>query len=101
VVAVLIATAVANHLLIAAPHHAPDGIGVAMILGGPALFLLGEILFDWRVTRDANAKRLTAAAVLILLVPVGGQVSMLALSLIVAALLPALAVWERRAEWAW
>jgi low temperature requirement protein LtrA len=95
IVAGIIATAVANHLLIAAPHQAPDGVGVAMILGGPALYLLGEILFDWRVTRATNAKRVAAAAVLILLVPVGGQISILALSLIVASLLPALAVWER------
>jgi hypothetical protein len=37
------------------------------------------------------------AALLVLLVPLGGQVSALLLSLIVASLLPALAVWERRA----
>ena len=68
-----------------------------MILGGPALYLLGESLFRWRMTGATNAKRLAVAALLILLVPLGGQVSALALSLVVAALLPALAVWERRA----
>jgi len=97
IVAGIIATAVASHLLIAAPHEAPEGVGVAMILGGPALYLLGESLFCWRMTGETNAKRVAVAALLILLVPLGGQVSALLLSLIVAALLPALAAWELRA----
>jgi low temperature requirement protein LtrA len=97
IVAGIIATAVASHLLIAAPHEAPDGIGVAIIPGGPALYL-GEILFDWRVTGSANGKRLGVAALLLMLVPFGGQISVLGLSLIVASLLPALAVWELRAQ---
>ena len=96
IVAGIIATAVASELLIAAPHQAPDGVGVAMILGGPALYLLGESLFGWRMTGAMNAKRVAVAALLILLVPFGGQVSALVLSLIVASLLPALAVWELR-----
>jgi low temperature requirement protein LtrA len=96
IIAGIIATAVASHLLIAAPHEAPSGVGVAMILGGPALYLLGESLFGWRITGATNAKRVAVAALLILLVPLGGQISALGLSLIVASLLPALAVWELR-----
>jgi hypothetical protein len=49
------------------------------------------------MTGATSAKRVAVAALLILLVPVGGHVSVLMLSLVVAALLPALAVWERRA----
>jgi low temperature requirement protein LtrA len=98
IVAGIIATAVANDLLIGAPHAAPSGVGVAMILGGPALYLLGETLFGWRVTGGANAKRLSVAALLIVLVPLGGQISTLLLSLIVVSLLGALAVWERSDE---
>ena len=94
IVAGIIATAVANELLIAAPHEAPDGVGVAMILGGPALYLLGESLFGRRMTGTTDAKRVAVAALLILLVPLGGQLSVLLLSLIVASLLLALAVWE-------
>jgi hypothetical protein len=71
-----------------------------MILGGPVLYLLGESLFDWRVTGAAIAKPLAVAALIILLVPLGVHISVLLLSLIVASLLPALAVWELRAlEW--
>ena len=65
-----------------------------MILGGPALYLLGESLFRWRMTRTTNAKRVAVAALLILLVPLGGQISVLLLSLIVASLLLTLVVWE-------
>jgi len=97
IVAGIIATAVATNLLIAAPHEAPHGIGAAMILGGPALYLLGESLFCRRMTGATNGKRVAVAALLILLVPLGDQLSALLLSLIVASLLPALAVWERRA----
>jgi low temperature requirement protein LtrA len=92
----IIATAVAANLLIAAPDHVPDGVGVAMILGGPALYLLGESLFCWRMTGAMNTKRVAVAALLILLVPLGGQTSALLLSSIVASLLLALAAWELR-----
>jgi low temperature requirement protein LtrA len=96
IVAGIVATAVANNLLIAAPRQALDGVGVAMILGGPALYLLGESLLGWRMTGAMNAKSVAVAALLVLLVPLGGQISVLVLSLIVASPLPALAVWELR-----
>jgi low temperature requirement protein LtrA len=98
IVAGIIATAVGNHLLIGAPGEALSGIGVAMILGGPALYLLGETLFRWRMTRVMNTRPLVVAALLVLLVPLGGQVGALLLSVIVAALLAVLAVWELRAR---
>jgi len=97
IVAGIIATAVAANMLIAAPHEAPSGVGVAMILGGPALYLLGESLFCWLMTGETNVRRVAVAALLILLIPLGSQLSVLVLSLIVASLLPALAIWERRA----
>ena len=96
IVAGIIATAVGNDLLIAEPHHALHGVGLAMMLGGPALYLLGESLFRWRMTGTPDARRLVVAGLLILLVPLGGQVSALLLSVIVAALLSALAAWELR-----
>ena len=96
IVAGIIATAVGNDLLIAEPHHALHGVGLAMILGGPALYLLGESLFAWRMTGAPDARRMAVAGLLILLVPVGSQVSALLLSVIVAALLSMLAAWELR-----
>jgi low temperature requirement protein LtrA len=42
IIAGIIATAVGNDLLIAHPHEPLHGAGLAMMLGGPALYLLGE-----------------------------------------------------------
>jgi len=96
IIAGIIAIAVANDLLIAAPYDAPHGVAVAMILGGPALYLLGESLFRWRITGVANARGIAVAALLLLLVPLGGHVAALPLSIIVAVLLTLLAVSEPR-----
>jgi low temperature requirement protein LtrA len=97
IVAGIIGVAVADDLLIGEPNEALHGVGLAMALGGPALYLVGESLFRLRVTGAANAKRLSVAAVLLLLIPVGAQISALALCATVAALLGALALWELRA----
>ena len=97
IIAGIIATAVANDLLIAGPAAVPRGVALAMIVGGPSLYLLGESLFRWRMTGLAKAPRVVAAAMLILLAALGGHVEALALSIIVSALLTALAVWELRA----
>jgi len=94
IVAGIIATAVGNDLLIAGPYQSLHGVGLAMMLGGPALYLLGESAFRWRMTGTTNAKRVAVAGLLILLVPLAGQVSVLLLGVIVAALLTVLAVWE-------
>jgi low temperature requirement protein LtrA len=92
IIAGIIATAVANDLLIAEPHHAPSGVALAMILGGPALYLLGESLFRWRMTGLLRAERVAVAALLILLVPLGSRVEALTLSIVVTALLTALVI---------
>jgi low temperature requirement protein LtrA len=97
IVAGIIAVAVGDDLLIAAPGHTLHGVVLAMVLGGPVLFLLGESLFRLRVTGAPNAERLAVAAILVLLAPVGSQISALALSATVAAVLSALALWELRA----
>jgi len=97
IVAGIIAAAVGDDLLIADAGDALHGVGLAMVLGGPALFLVGESLFRQRVTGAANGERLAVAALLVLLAPLGSQMSALALSAIVAALLGALAMWELRA----
>jgi low temperature requirement protein LtrA len=96
IIAGIIATAVASDLLIAAPYDAPRGVALAMIVGGPALYLVGESLFRWRITGVANTRGIVVAALLVLLVPLGGHVAALPLSIIVAVLLTVLAVSEPR-----
>jgi low temperature requirement protein LtrA len=96
IVAGIIATAVGSNLLIADPGDPQHGVGLAMMVGGPALYLLGENLFQRTMTRKTNTKRLTVAGLLILLVPLAGNVAALLLGVIVTTLLAALAVWEWR-----
>ena len=98
IVAGIIATAVGTDLLIAEPHHTLHGVGLAMMVGGPALFLVGESLFGWRMTGTTNVTRVVVAGFLVLLVPIGGQVSALLLGVTVGALLTALVLWELRAH---
>ena len=96
IVAGIIATAVGANLLIDEPNDPQHAVGVAMVLGGPALYLLAESLFERMLTSTTNTKRLTVAGLLILLVPLAGHVSALLLAVIVTTLLVALAVWELR-----
>jgi len=96
IVAGIIAAAVGAELLVAEPGRALHGVGLAMVLGGPVLYLLGESLFRLRVTGAANAKRVASATILVLLAPIGSHISALALSATVAAVLSALALWEMR-----
>jgi low temperature requirement protein LtrA len=97
IIAGIIAVAVGNDLLIAHPREPLDGAGLAMMLGGPALYLLGESLFRRRMSGPANLERLAVAALFVALIAVGNQLSALLLSAIVATLLTALAVAELRA----
>jgi low temperature requirement protein LtrA len=96
IIAGIIATAVAGDLLVAAPHDVPRGAALAMIIGGPSLYLLGESLFRWRMADVTKAPRVGVAALLILLAPLGGHLDTLPLSIVVAALLTVLAAWELR-----
>ena len=92
----VVATAIGYELVNEHPTGHNEVGWLAMILGGPALFLAGESLFIRRMTGTTNVTRLAAAGLLISLAPLGGETSALLLSLIVASLLPALAVWELR-----
>jgi low temperature requirement protein LtrA len=92
----IIAAAAGDDLLIAEPGRALHGAGLAMVLGGPVLFLVGESLFRLRLTGTVNRGRLVLAALLVLLAPLGSRISALALSAVVAALLSLLALRELR-----
>jgi low temperature requirement protein LtrA len=69
IIAGIIATAAGDELLIADPHGPQHGMGLAVILGGTALFLLGADLFQWWATGRASVRRLLVAALLIGLLP--------------------------------
>ena len=78
-------------------RRAARRIGLAIGARRPALFLLGESLFEWAAVGSWNAKRLVAAGLIVALAPLGTQVSALALAIIVTAVLTALAIVEMQA----
>ena len=96
IVAGIIATAAGDDLLIAGPHDTQQGVGLAIILGGPALFLLGSSLFQWRTTGRTHPKRLAVAGLIVGLAPIAAQVSALTVAVSVTVLLTALAISEVR-----
>jgi hypothetical protein len=53
-------------------------------------------LFRRRITGVTEGPRIAVAALLLLLVPLGGHIEALPLSILVTALLTVLAVWELR-----
>lgn len=93
-VAGIIMAAIADDLLIAHPGDTLETAGVVMMVGGPAVFLGGEILFRLRMVGTLNRKRLATVTALAVLGLAGGQISALALAAAVGAVLILLAVWE-------
>ncbi len=96
IIAGIIVVAVADDLLIAAPHHALSRAGALAMLGGPALYLLGETLFRLRMIRSASILRLSVIVLLCVLFSISAHVSALALAIVVATILSGLAVVEDR-----
>jgi low temperature requirement protein LtrA len=96
IVAGIIVVAVADELVIAHPGSSPEGAELAVILGGPVLYLMGHTLFRLRMIHNVSRKRLLAAAAITALAPLGGVLSSLALAACVLAILTILAAAETR-----
>jgi low temperature requirement protein LtrA len=94
IVAGIIMVAVADDLLVAHPSHHLTTAGVLMTTLGPALYLLGETLVRLRMIGRLSSKRLVCVAALAVLAVLGGEMSALALSGCVAAVLAILAMSE-------
>jgi low temperature requirement protein LtrA len=74
----IIACAVADELVIAHPHHAKT-LDLAIILGGPMLYLVGNATFKW-ITNDRRAPPLSHLVGLGLLVLLAWPTAMHALT---------------------
>ena len=94
IVAGVIMVAVGDDLLLAHPGHALGAAGVVMLVGGPALYLTGEVLFRVRMIGSVNHKRVAAVLGLCVLGVVTAGLPALAVAGLVAALLIGLALWE-------
>jgi low temperature requirement protein LtrA len=95
IIAGIIAVAVGDNLLLAHPSDRLGGVGAATVIGGPALFLLGETLFRLRMTGTISSRRLTCVGALLVIAPISTSISALALVAIVTAMLTLLALSEQ------
>ncbi len=71
---------------------------IATVLGGPALFLVGHVLFKRALLGVLSVARLVAIAALVALVPLGWVVSPLGLATMATLVLAAVAGWDSRTQ---
>jgi low temperature requirement protein LtrA len=90
-VAGIIASAAADDVTIARPSEAATAATTALILGGPALYLLGNVLFKWTLWRHVPRSRFVAFAAFAALVPLAAVSSVLVLSIAATLVLVAVA----------
>ena len=97
IVAGIILCAVADELVLVHPDHASDA-GLLVILGGPFVYLLGNMLFKWTTnTRRTPPLSHMAGLLLLLLLAIPAflhLLSALALGLATTAVLVLVATWE-------
>lgn len=94
IVAGIIMVAVADDFLIAHPSEILGGPETVMLVGGPALYLIGESLFRLRMIGSLNPKRVTCVVALCALGALGSSVSAFVLAVGVTVLLTGLALSE-------
>jgi low temperature requirement protein LtrA len=97
-VAGIIVAAVGEELTITDPGGDADAAAIATVLGGPALFLAGHVLFKRALLGVRSVARLVAIAALVALVPLGWVVSSLALAAMATLVLVAVAGWDSRIQ---
>ncbi|MET0224832.1 MAG: low temperature requirement protein A [Dokdonella sp.] len=91
----IIVCAVADEISMVHPGHA-EAAAIVVILGGPALYLIGNALFKW-VTNDRRGPPLSHLAglgLLLLAAPFAHALSALALAALTTAVLMLVATWE-------
>ena len=95
-VAGIIAAAGGDELTIAHPLEPITPAMMALILGGPALYLVGNALFTWALSGLVPWSRLVAIAALLALMPLAAGASALTLLIAATLVLVALVGWDLR-----
>src|SRR5262245_54945922 len=95
IVAGILLAAVGDELVIAHPSDELGTAGALVVLGGPALYLLGLVAFGARVGRRQLWTRPAAAVVLLACVPLGAKASGLLVTGVITTLLTALIVGDQ------
>jgi low temperature requirement protein LtrA len=94
-VAGIVVTAVGDELVIAHPSDELPGREVAAIVAGPAIYLLGQALFRWRMAGSISGKRLGGAVACVAAAAVGAFAPALVLAALVTAILVAVIAAEQ------
>lgn len=93
-VAGIIVSAVANELVIADPPKPMDITAIAVIIGGPMIYLIGNAVYKKVVYGRIPKSHLLSLAVLVALIPISFVTDYLMIGGLTTALLVVLAIWE-------
>ncbi len=95
----MVATAIGYELVIEHPGGHNELPWLAVVLGGPALFLAGRARFEYEVFGRVSPSRLVAIAALLLPVPLLVRLGPLAAGVYAVVVLAAVAVADLRRAW--
>ncbi len=94
IVAGIVVSAVGDELLLAHPLGQTEAAAACVIISGPALFLLGVLLFKFSVFGVWSPARVAGLALTAALIPLASLTSPLGLMAGAAAILVLVAIWE-------
>lgn len=95
-VAGVIGSAVGNDLMLAHPHGTLQTAQVLVLVGGPAIYLLGSAIYKRVVYGRVPLSHVAGALGLLALVPLGYACSLLAMGWLTTAVLLAVSFWDTR-----
>lgn len=94
IVAGIIMVAVADHTLISDPTGTVNSATLAMLVGGPVLYMIGQLLFRLRMIGWVTRKRVVAVVVIAATVALGRTLSAITLTALLTAWMTILAAAE-------
>jgi low temperature requirement protein LtrA len=94
----IVAIAVGDELAIAHPHDSVTVEAAALVFGGPAIFLLAQLVFMRGATGRLARSRVLGCVALLALAILSGSLSLLAAVIASSAVLVAVAIGDTRAE---
>lgn len=93
-IAGIVVSAVGDEMVLAHPDGHLDTSAILVLIGGPALFLVGAVLFKLAVFKYWSIPRLIGLGLMLALYPLAGGLSPLLLSTAATCIMIALAAWE-------
>ena len=95
-VAGIIGSAVANDLILSHPHESASPKYLAVLIGGPAVYLLGSAIYKKVVYGRIAASHVVGAIALLALVPISARADLLTLGWLTTVVLLAVGWWDLR-----